>query len=209
MDVSDRPSVSDQPAWQALRSILNPAGPVTVLPSADLPHLFSVISLTAASRSLAHSASQASMLAGRGAGVVVAVAAVEEVAPLVVAAPAAVVALLASELSSPPHATATMPTASASVTSARVLKPRTPWIRSGVTAHRAAGSSASEPAGREDNPSDQCTQWTRMEKAGRWGRPPPGRANRAAARRCHLGAGRTPRRIVTSVTPPDTLHAPP
>jgi hypothetical protein len=86
-----------------------------------LPHAFSVIFFTAASRSSSQRFSQASMVVGRGAGAVVEVgAAVVDDAAAVVDVGAAVVSLALPE-SSPPQAAATRPTESASVTSVRDL----------------------------------------------------------------------------------------
>src|SRR5215213_2629725 len=50
MDVSVKPSVSLHPAGHLDRSMVKPSGPVSVLPSADLPHLLSLMSLTMAAR---------------------------------------------------------------------------------------------------------------------------------------------------------------
>src|SRR6476619_1367199 len=60
MLVSLRPSVCDQPDGHFDRSTENPSGPVSEAPSADTPHLLSLIRCTTAARSLAHSASQSS-----------------------------------------------------------------------------------------------------------------------------------------------------
>src|SRR6476469_2093598 len=88
MVVSETPSVSDQSDGHFVRSTVHPSEPVSVLPSADLPHLLSVMRLTMAARWSAHSFSHSSIDWGCAA------AAVEEVvapAVVVVAAPAAVV----------------------------------------------------------------------------------------------------------------------
>src|SRR4051794_18248044 len=107
IDVSVRPSVSDQPAGHLVRSIVKPSGPVTVFPSADLPHLLSVMRFTIAARSLVHSASHASIGVGCAAAAVVDVDPPDD-AVVVVDAPAmAVVVAEALSLSSPPHAAAT------------------------------------------------------------------------------------------------------
>ena len=57
IEVSVRPSVSDQPAGHLDRSMVKPSGPVSVLPSADLPHLLSLMRLTIAARCSLQSAS--------------------------------------------------------------------------------------------------------------------------------------------------------
>src|SRR6476659_4146291 len=104
IEVSLSPSVSDHPAGHFARSMVKPPGPVTVLPSADLPHLLSLMRFTTASRCLAQSASHSSIDVG-------CVAADVAVDPEVVAEPAdvdgaAVVAAApsAESLSSPPQA---------------------------------------------------------------------------------------------------------
>src|SRR4051812_32703707 len=119
IDVSVRPSVSDQPAGHFDRSIVNPSGPVSVLPSADTPHLLSVMRLTIAARWVVQSASQASIDVGWGWAAVVAVAppaAVVSVPPPNAACTPALTpaSTVLSEalpplppLSSPPHAAAT------------------------------------------------------------------------------------------------------
>src|SRR5687768_3621807 len=108
MVVSVRPSVLVQPAAHLLRSTVQPSGPVRVLPSADSPHLLSLMRLTMASRSLAQSASHSVIDVGCGPAAVVAVAAVVPVAAdVVVSPPAAVVEADSSSLSSPPQAAAT------------------------------------------------------------------------------------------------------
>src|SRR5215208_4509076 len=71
MSVSVRPSVSDQPDPHFDRSMVNPSGPVTVLPPPDLPHLLSLIFLTISSRWLFQSASHWSIDVGAGGAVVV------------------------------------------------------------------------------------------------------------------------------------------
>src|SRR6476646_6429688 len=108
MLVSLRPSVCDQPDGHFDRSTENPSGPVSEAPSADTPHLLSLIRCTTAARSLAHSASQSSIDAGRA---VVAEAAAEVLlddpaAVVLVAPPATLDAVAASSPSSPPHAAA-------------------------------------------------------------------------------------------------------
>src|SRR3954463_4412668 len=67
--VSLTPSVSDQPEGHFDRSSEKPSGPVSVLPSAEGPHLLSLIRCTTASRCFAHSASQSFIEAGRGTAV--------------------------------------------------------------------------------------------------------------------------------------------
>src|SRR4030081_1026229 len=74
--VSLSPSVSDQPCRHFVRSMVKPLGPVTFLPSADLPQLLSLMRLTMASRSLAHSASHSSIVVCSGGAPVVLVPAV-------------------------------------------------------------------------------------------------------------------------------------
>src|SRR3954470_23500990 len=120
--VSDSPSVSDQPAGHLVRSTVQPSGPVSVLPSADLPQWLSLIRFTMAARSFVQSASHSSIDWGSATGAVVVLPpAVVAVAPLVVVAPPAVVAVLLSLLSSPPHAAATR---------ARLMNPATtPTLR--------------------------------------------------------------------------------
>src|SRR3954447_4723733 len=106
IEVSLSPSVSDHPAGHFARSMVKPPGPVTVLPSADLPHLLSLMRFTTASRCLAHRASHSSIDVGCAADAVVAVDPAVVALPPVVAGAAVVVA--ASEpLSSPPQAAAT------------------------------------------------------------------------------------------------------
>src|SRR5215218_7319149 len=96
MFVSVRPSVFDQSAGHLDMSTVQPSGPVRVLPSADSPHLFSLIRLTIASRCLVHSASHSAMVWGWGPAAVVDVlppAADVDVAALDDVAPPAVVAV--------------------------------------------------------------------------------------------------------------------
>src|SRR3954470_18010192 len=108
--VSVTPSVSDQPAGHFVRSTVQPSGPVSVLPSAETPHLLSLMRFTMAARCCVHSASHPSIVVGAAAAVVEAPAAVvvappaavEPVAALVVVAPAPESPLL----SSPPQAAA-------------------------------------------------------------------------------------------------------
>src|SRR4051794_15468591 len=120
MVVSETPSVSDQPAGHFVRSTVQPSGPVSVLPSADLPQWLSVMRLTVAARWPAHSFSHSSIDCGWAAGAVDAVVADAEPVPVVVvleaAAPPVVVAASLPLVSSPPHAAAT---------SARPMKPAT------------------------------------------------------------------------------------
>src|SRR6187200_3471257 len=101
------PSVSDQPAGHFERSTVQPSGPVSVLPSADLPHLLVLIRWMIAARSFAQSVSQSASEVGSAAATVVEVAAVVVVAPDVDVAPPAVVAVAPFLLSSPPQAAAT------------------------------------------------------------------------------------------------------
>src|SRR4051812_5752053 len=105
IEVSLTPSVSDQSEGHLVRSTVQPSGPVRVLPSADFPHLLSLIRLTMAARSLAHSASHSASDVGSGPLVV------EVVGPVVgeveEPAPGAVVAADPSLPSSPPQAAAT------------------------------------------------------------------------------------------------------
>src|SRR6188472_1869175 len=103
MVVSETPSVSDHPAGHFVRSTVQPSGPVSVLPSADLPQWLSLIFLTMAVRSWVQSASQPSIDVGWAAAAVVAVAALVVVLPADVPGAAVVVApsLELSE-SSPP-----------------------------------------------------------------------------------------------------------
>ena len=76
-----------------------------VLPSADLPHLLSLMRLTIAARSSAQSFSHSAMDAGSFAGpAVVPVAAVVDEPPWAAAVVAVVSLLALSSLSSPPHA---------------------------------------------------------------------------------------------------------
>src|SRR4051794_39752770 len=124
MEVSVRPSVSDQPAGHFDRSMVKPSGPVSVLPSAERPHLLSVMRFTMASRCLAHSASQASIDVGWGTAAVVVLAPPGAVvvpppraASTPALTPASIVLPLALPedpllLSSPPQAVATMAKAS-------------------------------------------------------------------------------------------------
>src|SRR3954452_4371651 len=108
MFVSDTPSVSDQPAGHLVRSTVQPSGPVSVLPSADLPQPLSLIRLMTASRCWVQSASHSASDVGWAIAAVVVVAPPAEVDVAAdVAVPAPVVVELASPLSSPPHAAAT------------------------------------------------------------------------------------------------------
>src|SRR4051794_36168405 len=68
MVVSETPSVSDQPAGHLVRSTVQPSGPVSVLPSADLLQWLSVMRLTTAARWSAHSFSHSSIDCGCAAG---------------------------------------------------------------------------------------------------------------------------------------------
>src|SRR6478735_3845834 len=107
MLVSVTPSVSDQPAGHLVRSTVQPSGPVSVFPSADLPQPLSLIPLMIASRCFVHSASHSARDVGCASAAVVDVAppAAVVVAAVVAVAPAAVVELALS-LSSPPQAAA-------------------------------------------------------------------------------------------------------
>src|SRR3954451_931385 len=106
MVVSETPSVSDQPAAHFVRSTVQPSGPVSVLPSADLPQWLSLMRLMIASRCLVHTAAQSASEVGVGPAVVEVVA-----APVAVvddaAEPPAVVAVEDPSLSSPPQAAPT------------------------------------------------------------------------------------------------------
>src|SRR5215211_8827706 len=140
IELSLIPSVSDQPPGHLDRSIVNPAGPVTVLPSADLPQPLSLTRWTIAARSLAHSASHASMLVG--------CLTVVAVAPPVVAAPP-IADLTPSSMdwevvspSSPP------PQAAASKDAVRRPAPKPP-IRARFIVDFLLTSSGSRGAGRE------------------------------------------------------------
>src|SRR5215211_6917248 len=127
--VSLKPSVSLHPAGHLDRSRVKPSGPVRVLPSADLPHLLSLIRLTTAARSSAHSFSHSSMEAGCVARAVVVVAAPADVVdPALCAAVVAVVAVPASSSSSLPHAAAVMASATTAATAARRLNVRIPLM---------------------------------------------------------------------------------
>src|SRR4051794_19236665 len=64
ISVSLRPSLLFQPAGHLLRSIVNPSGPRTVLPSGWRPQWFDLILATIASRSVFQSASHWSMVVG-------------------------------------------------------------------------------------------------------------------------------------------------
>src|SRR4051795_1608789 len=96
MFVSDTPSVSDQPAGHLVRSTVQPSGPVSVLPSADLPQWLSLIRLTIASRCFVHSASHSAMEVGVAWAAVVEVAPPPAVVDVDPAAPPVVVALALS-----------------------------------------------------------------------------------------------------------------
>ena len=67
------PSVLLQPAAHLVMSTVKPSGPVMVLPSAESPHLLSVIRLTTAARSVSQSFSHSSIVFGSGLATVVAV----------------------------------------------------------------------------------------------------------------------------------------
>src|SRR5215211_3740239 len=64
IDRSVRPSVSDQPAGHFDRSTVKPSGPLTVLPSADLPQPSCLARATMAARCSVHSASHSSIDVG-------------------------------------------------------------------------------------------------------------------------------------------------
>ena len=99
------------------------------MPSADLPHLLSLIRLTIAARSLAHSASHSSMVVGSLAAVVAVVAAVLAVDPLAAAVVVVDAApLVPLSLSSPPQAAATSakPTPAATQPASLFYDPMTP-----------------------------------------------------------------------------------
>src|SRR5688500_18238032 len=111
MEVSVSPSVSDQPALHLVRSTVQPSGPVSVLPSADLPHLPSLMRFTMASRWVAQRASHSWIDLGCAAGAAAAdvVVAPPDAAVVELDAAAAVVVVASpalSPLSSPPHAAA-------------------------------------------------------------------------------------------------------
>src|SRR5580765_2774555 len=89
-----RPSMLFQPAAHFDTSILKPSGPVIVLPSADKPHLLSLMRLTTASRWLFQRASHSAIEAGAFPATVVAVLAAVVAAPAVVAVVPAVVAVV-------------------------------------------------------------------------------------------------------------------
>src|SRR4051794_39679864 len=120
MVVSETPSVSDQPAGHLVRSTVQPSGPVSVLPSADLPQWLSVMRLTTAARWSAHSFSHSSIDCGCAAGAVVADPEPAVVVVLEAAAPPVVVVADSLPLSSPPHAAST---------SARPIKPASRAVR--------------------------------------------------------------------------------
>src|SRR6476659_8048286 len=107
IEVSLSPSVSDHPAGHFARSMVKPPGPVTVLPSADWPHLLSLMRFTTASRCLDHSASHSSIDVGCAAGAVVAVDPAVVLLPPLVAVAAGVGVAASESLSSPPQAAAT------------------------------------------------------------------------------------------------------
>src|SRR5436189_4382798 len=102
--VSVKPSVSLQSVGHLDRSMLNPLGPVKVLPSADLPNFSSWMRLMIAARCVAQSASHSSIVCGCPAAVVLvapAAVVVEDVAP-----PSVAVVGGALDESSPPQAAA-------------------------------------------------------------------------------------------------------
>src|SRR3954452_8181385 len=121
--VSEAPSVSLQPEGHLVRSIVKPSGPVTLVPSADLPHLLSLMRCSMAARSLAQSASHSAIDVGWAAGVEPAepppAAVVVEPPPSAFSTPDFTPgSLVAADdppplLSSPPHAVAKIATASA------------------------------------------------------------------------------------------------
>src|SRR3954470_7912787 len=123
------PSVSDQPAAHLDRSTVQPSGPVSVLPSADFPHLLSLMRLTMAARCCAQSASHSSIDCGWAAAAVVDVA-----PPLVVVlagggpgAPVVVAPEPESLESSPPHALATSARITPPANTAALVLRRTDW----------------------------------------------------------------------------------
>ncbi len=118
------PSVGLHPAGHADRSILKPSGPVTVLPSAEVPQPLSSMRSTVAARCSAHRASHASMLWGpSSAGTVVEVAswlATPDFTP-----ESMVPVDWASSLSEPPQAAARSDAAARTATN----PPVRPWCR--------------------------------------------------------------------------------
>src|SRR3954452_17924418 len=107
MLVSLRPSVSDQPATHFVRSTVQPSGPVSVLPSAERPQWLSLMRLTMAARSLAHSDSHSASDEGVAPAAVAVPPAVLDVADPAEVAAAAEVEESAASPSSPPQPAAT------------------------------------------------------------------------------------------------------
>src|SRR4051812_11734418 len=99
--------------------MVKPAGPLSVLPSADVPSFSDLARATIASRSFAHSASQPSIEVGCAAGAAVVVAPPDAVELVALDVLEEVSAELFDE-SSPPHAAATIPRAATTDTTARI-----------------------------------------------------------------------------------------
>src|SRR4051812_28975155 len=123
MDVSVSPSVLLQPAGHLVRSMENPSGPVTFVPSVDVPQWLSSIRLTTASRWSFQRASHAPIDAGDE--VDVPVAAVVDAADGADVA-AADVAVAALSPSSPPQAATTAATPRIPSTDAAARGPHMP-----------------------------------------------------------------------------------